>query len=687
MSKLKTFIQLVEEETKAVAALFGRMNPITSGHEENVNGLKSLAAKHNADHIVIASHSHDPKKNPLSPEDKLKHLKRAFPGTNVKVATKEKPTILHHASDLHKQGYSHLIIAGGGDRAEEYKKLLNQYNGKEGKHGYYNFKKITVASTGERKAGVSGTDMRNHVKNNDLESFRKGLPSKIRENPKHSMELFHDVKKGMNIHENHSKGMFKALFLVGGPGSGKDVIVREAVSEKNAVEINSNKAFDLLMDKKRLSEDSRDYQLNAIRNRTALIINGASDDTDKITSIKEELEELGYTTMMVFVNTTNEVSSFRNRQHSRVISEDVRYDKWKKSQDNISYFYELFDFFMEFDNSANLQESNILVKEQKENEISDIANEISFFFRSKNLNENAKDWLRINNKMDINKDIKSILIGEQHREPHDNYTDIRKKHNHKNYSSLKTKNKNVLQAGNSYLDNFLRKSGKIDDVRDGDINKQSSYTFRTYEETQLQQESQPKLQINPEPKEPNFNKDKESPKLKRKAGVSLLPGKVMNGSGVGDTYDTRTQGTVYPMGGLGSTTYRESSFDNFRKKLNKESIDSPSTEMGTFGGMANGTNKEPMVTPLDRIKSQVSSKKKIKEQEGAGETPESLSKKHGVSVKSINKQIEIGTSVEHEHTKNNDKAKRIAMDHVAEFPDYYTRLKKMEKQAKKQEKK
>jgi predicted kinase len=674
----------MEEETKAVAALFGRMNPITSGHEENVNGLKSLAAKYNADHVVIASHSHDPKKNPLSPEDKMKHLRRAFPGTNVKVATKQSPTILHHASDLHKQGYSHLIIAGGGDRADEYKRLLNQYNGKEGKHGFYNFKKITVASTGERKAGVSGTDMRNHIKNNDFHSFKQGLPSKIRSNDKHSMELFHDVKKGMNIHENHTRGMFKALFLVGGPGSGKDVIVREAIAEKNAVEINSNKAYDLLLDKKRLSEESKDYQLNAIRNRKALIINGASDDTDKIASIKEELDELGYTSMMVFVNTTNEVSSFRNKQHSRVISEDVRYDKWKKSQDNISYFYELFDFFMEFDNSANLQESNLLIKEQKENEISDIANEISYFFKSKDLNENAKDWLRINNKMDINKDIKSIL-GEQHG-PHDNYTDIRKKNNGKSYTKLKAKNKNVLQAGNSYLDNFLRKSGKIDDVRDGDINKQNSYIFHTYEEKELQQESEPKLQINPEPKEPNFNKDKESPRFKKKAGVSLLPGKAVNVAGVGDTYDTRTQGTVYPMGGLGNTTYRES-FENFRKKLNKESIDSPSTEMGTFGGVGNGVNKEPMVTPSDRVVTQVSPKKKIKEQEGAGETTSSLAKKHGVSVKSINKQIKLGTSVEHEHTKDNDKAKRIAMDHVAELPDYYTRLTKMEKQAKKQEKK
>lgn len=582
----------MEEETKSVAVLFGRMNPPTSGHEENVNGLKQLAAKHKADHLVIASHSHDPKKNPLSPEDKMKHLKRAFPGTNVAVSSKEHPTILHHAANLHKQGYNHLIIAGGGDRAEEYKKLLNQYNGKEGKHGYYNYKKITVASTGERKAGVSGTDMRNHVKNNDYNSFKNNLPKALQSNEKHARELFHDTKKGMGIHENVTRGIYKALFLVGGPGSGKDVIIREAVSERNAVEINANKAYEFLLDKKRLSEETKDNQLKAIQTRTALVINGASDDREKISSIKEELEELGYTSMMVFVNTTNEVSQDRNNKHDRVISESVRSDKWKKSQDNYDFFYEMFDYFLEFDNSVNLKEADLLTKEAKENEISDISNEISYFYKTK---------------------VKGEL--------YENYSKLLKKHNHRKYSSilakqgLSTKHA-MLKDGNGYKDNALRKSGEIDDVRDGDIKRNSGYVFNTYEEKEKvlsqQEQSEPTLKVNPQPKEPSFQKDKESPKSKRKAGVTLLPGKVMNGSGVGDTYDTRTQGQVYPMGGLGNVTYRES-FDKFRAKTKKESIDEPGTvEMGTFGGMANGTNKEGPITQLDRVATQSEAKKKKK---------------------------------------------------------------------------
>ena len=72
-----------EEKSKTVAVLFGRMNPTTKGHEENVEGLKKLAKQHNADHLVIASHSQDAKKSPLNSAQKTKHLKRAFPKTNV----------------------------------------------------------------------------------------------------------------------------------------------------------------------------------------------------------------------------------------------------------------------------------------------------------------------------------------------------------------------------------------------------------------------------------------------------------------------------------------------------------------------------------------------------------------------------------------------------------------------------
>jgi DNA polymerase III epsilon subunit-like protein len=63
-----------------------------------------------------------------------------------------------------------------------------------------------------------------------------------------------------------------------------------------------------------------------------------------------------------------------------------------------------------------------------------------------------------------------------------------------------------------------------------------------------------------------------------------------------------------------------------------------------------------------------------------------LSDKEGVTRHDVDpKQLEMGIKVEYEHTKDKDIAERIALDHLAEIPDYYTRLKKMEDEALKKE--
>jgi hypothetical protein len=45
-------------------------------------------------------------------------------------------------------------------------------------------------------------------------------------------------------------------------------------------------------------------------------------------------------------------------------------------------------------------------------------------------------------------------------------------------------------------------------------------------------------------------------------------------------------------------------------------------------------------------------------------------------------QIRMGIKVEYEHTRCPIISKRITLDHLTEFPDYYTRLKNMENEAK-----
>jgi len=66
---------------------------------------------------------------------------------------------------------------------------------------------------------------------------------------------------------------------------------------------------------------------------------------------------------------------------------------------------------------------------------------------------------------------------------------------------------------------------------------------------------------------------------------------------------------------------------------------------------------------------------------------EQIAKKHRLEVSFVKKQLEMGIPIEHEHTKDQDLATDIALQHLDEIPDYYTRLKKMESDAKKEHKK
>lgn len=181
-------------EPKKKTIWWGRGQPVSRGHEQGIN-----MAQKDGDHEIIFSHTHDDK-NPLTPEQKVKHAKAAFPGANIKTSSKDEPSILHHASRISKEGVKHLKVIAGADRVDQYKKLLNDYNNKEGKHGHYNFDKIEVVSAGERdgKSGlssVSGTKMREAAAQGDRKAFHAMAPSGMNEKQKDAM--MKDVQAGL----------------------------------------------------------------------------------------------------------------------------------------------------------------------------------------------------------------------------------------------------------------------------------------------------------------------------------------------------------------------------------------------------------------------------------------------------------------------------------------------------------
>lgn len=602
---MKSFLELVEETKqgeKHHVMTFGRMNPPTTGHLKLIDKVKEVADKHNATHSVIVSHSQDSKKNPLSGESKVKHLKRYAPGTNIETSSKEKPSIFHHAAEAHKKGVTHLHVVVGSDRVKEFKDSLNKYNGVKGKHGHYDFKKITVHSAGHRdpdaegSEGMSGTKMREHAKNKNFGEFRKGVPPHVSDN--HAKELMNDTRKGMGLHENINRGVFKAIFVTGGPGSGKDIIIRESIPEARAVELNANQAYDYLADKQKLSEKTNDFRREAIRNRGPLIINGPADNIDKINHIKEELEDLGYSTMMVFVNTTNEVSQERNTKLSRMMVESIRYDKWTQAQKNKEIFANSFDRFIQIDNTGSL--------ESIEEDITKTYLNINEFIENKAYGDISLSWLEKRGKLNIGNN----LVKEEKNV----------KSNTKLFENKAKLTRTGLPRAEGPGDISPDNRGnepQTDDIKYNAGKRTKTYTFRTYSEAQ-----EPTLIVSPQPKEANFSKDKEKVKNKKRfTDAPTVSQRLRNTTGIGPEFDTRQQGTVYPMSGLGDVTYREQKeFSSFRKTIKEvkgfqNDISIP--DMGVGGVLNGATNFEPMQSYKDanrNIGTQIKIKKKKKQE-------------------------------------------------------------------------
>jgi len=711
---MKSFLELLEEAEKSakpVVMTYGRMNPPTTGHLKLIDKVKEIAKKIGAKHHVIVSHSQDSKKNPLSAEQKLKHLKRYSPGTNFTVASKENPTFLTHAAALNKAGHNHLIMVAGSDRVKEYDEKLHKFNGTH-KGALYNFKKIEVKSAGHRDpdadekeedkgkpkdhtASISGTKMREHTKNKDFHSFRLGVPHHVSD--EHAKELMHDVRKGMGLNEEHNRGMFKAIFITGGPNSGKDVIIREAIASSSIVELNLIQAKEYLADKQKLSEKSNDYRREAVRNRGPLIINGPADDNEKITYIKEELEELGYQTMMVFVNTTDEASKERNSMLSRMMAESVRHDKWLKAQQVTRQYQELYSNFMVFDNTGDLND--------KEFDIHEIYESTTEFLNSKIVNETATDWMQRNKKVDINYTI-NRLFGEQDDKKTNRF--------------LKVKTTPSLRADMAIPADNRATDPNGDNIKwDGGYKKRGSYIFRTYEERtnsgdsstttsrfETNEGSNPTIKIRPEPKESNFSQDKDKKKRLKYGDTSGKDYKKANVSGLGPEWNTRTNGSGLTGGaGLGNQTYSESEmysnanpattavpsggsvnpltnaydakpkpFKYMRSKIKKEAIDSPGeVAMGVGGTLMGGSNKEPMETYADRkVGIEITKKKKKLKEDHVKELEGGLMKLTSHSYNSIDRLMQMiakkhGITGKDLHDDFKDKHGKIPDDWIKEI--------------------
>lgn len=203
-------------------------------------------------------------------------------------------------------------------------------------------------------------------------------------------------------------GILKAVFLAGGPGSGKSFAASQLfgipskmnVSAYGLKMINQDAELERMLKKygfgldlddmpeelfRQLTDpDYEDYsgmrsrakELTADRKkmymngRLGMIIDGTGHKFKKIKEQKKELEEIGYDCYMVFVHTDLEVAQKRNMERARKLNPEIVENSWNEVQANKIYFQGLFGGanFLMVDNSKTLspkqatKKFNMLVK-------------------------------------------------------------------------------------------------------------------------------------------------------------------------------------------------------------------------------------------------------------------------------------------------------------------------------------
>ena len=170
------------------------------------------------------------------------------------------------------------------------------------------------------------------------------------------MKTFHELQEGV-----YDPNIFKAFFLAGGPGSGKSYVVRKTTGGTGLKSVNSDEAFEHLLTKAGLSlkmvpkeleprevqrqrakEITAARKANYLEGRLGLVIDGTGKNADKILTQKAGLEELGYDTYMIFVNTSLDVALKRNAERPRSLAEPLVVKSWKDVQGNIGQFSNMF---------------------------------------------------------------------------------------------------------------------------------------------------------------------------------------------------------------------------------------------------------------------------------------------------------------------------------------------------------
>ena len=166
----------------------------------------------------------------------------------------------------------------------------------------------------------------------------------------------HFLKEGV-----YDLNIFKAVFMAGGPGSGKTHIADRTAGGLGLKAINQDDPFEIYLKQAGLSLKMPDSetaerdplrarakrvtvkkQAAAVEGRLGLLIDGTGHEYDKVAKRAGTLNQLGYETSMIFVNTSLEVALYRNEKRTRSVQPNLVKQSWKDVQANMGKYQSYF---------------------------------------------------------------------------------------------------------------------------------------------------------------------------------------------------------------------------------------------------------------------------------------------------------------------------------------------------------
>ena len=213
-----------EVQDKHVAFTFGRFNPPHAGHGKMMDAVKSYGGD-TGNYRIYPSRTQDNKKNPLSAEQKVKHMRGMFKHHKDKIQNNEAHrNIFDIMKDLNDEGHEHVTMVVGDDRVKEFDKLTKKYNGV-----HYDFKSINVKSAGKRDPksddpleALSASSLRKHATSGDHEAFHAGTGGY-----KNSKQMMADVQAGLTPKQKAEKAAKKAKAKLSTATGTKEKTVKE----------------------------------------------------------------------------------------------------------------------------------------------------------------------------------------------------------------------------------------------------------------------------------------------------------------------------------------------------------------------------------------------------------------------------------------------------------------------------